>query len=102
MRDQDLGDRPVGRVSRGAADGARIVLYVRAACHLCEDARAVVTAVAAQTGATWAEVDVDTVDDGGASRDAYGELVPVVTVDGVRQGYWRLDADRLRRALAGT
>jgi hypothetical protein len=23
-----------------------------------------------------------------------------VTVDGVQQGYWRLDADRLRRALA--
>jgi len=30
----------------------------------------------------------------------YGELIPVVTVDGVQQGFWRIDEARLRRALA--
>ena len=32
--------------------------------------------------------------------EEYADLVPVVVVDGVRRGYWRLDADRVRRALA--
>jgi len=30
----------------------------------------------------------------------YGELIPVVTVDGVQQGFWRIDEARLHRALA--
>ncbi|MDM7832243.1 glutaredoxin family protein [Cellulomonas edaphi] len=76
----------------------RIVLFGRDGCHLCDDARVLVEAVAAETGATWSEVDIDVV--GGATREEYGELVPVVEVDGVRQGYWRIDADRLRRVLA--
>ncbi len=81
-----------------APDAApRVVLYVREACHLCEDARAVVAAACAETGERFVERDVDT--DPGL-RAEYGELVPVVTVDGVRQGYWRLDAARVRRALA--
>lgn len=83
---------------------ARVVLYVRAGCHLCDDARTVVAAVAAERGATWAEVDVDAGDavpDGRALADVYGELVPVVEVDGERAGYWQIDADRLRDALAG-
>jgi hypothetical protein len=46
----------------------------------------------------WVETDVDVV--GGDTLEEYGELVPVVEVDGVRQGYWRIDADRLRQALA--
>ena len=86
----------------GAA-GDRLVLYVRAGCHLCEAARAVVAEVAAATGAGWHEVDIDTGAPGApAVADlvaSYGELVPVVTVDGVQQGYWRLDAARLRRVL---
>ncbi|WP_029289821.1 glutaredoxin family protein [Cellulomonas sp. HZM] len=77
---------------------ARVVLYGRQGCHLCDDARALVTELAAEAGAGWREVDVDEV--GGATLEEYGELVPVVEVDGVRQGYWRISADRVRRALA--
>lgn len=107
MRDQDVGHRaspraPGTRAPGATPDGPRVVLYVREACHLCEDARAVVAEVAAEAGATWAEVDIDTAADAEELTAAYGELVPVVTVDGVRQGYWRLDADRLRRALTAT
>ena len=100
MLDEDLGDRPAGRVPRVAGDEPRVVLYVRAACHLCDDAREVVNDVVTEAGATWVEVDVDTAADSAGLTAAYGELVPVVTVDGVQQGYWRLDPDRLRRALA--
>lgn len=78
----------------------RVILYVRQDCHLCDGARAVLHEVTAQTGTTWVEVDVDEVPEAGA---VYAELVPAVTVDGVQQGYWRLDAQRVRRAIeAGT
>ena len=76
----------------------RIELFGRAGCHLCDEARAIVETVAAETGAGWTETDVD--EAGGDTLEEYGELVPVVEVDGVRQGYWRIDADRVRRALA--
>ena len=78
----------------------RVVLYGRAGCHLCDDAREVVRTVCGETGAAWTEVDIDT--DTTSGRDLVeelGELVPVVEVDGVQQGYWRIDANRLRRTL---
>ncbi|HQY32779.1 glutaredoxin family protein [Actinotalea sp.] len=83
----------------GPAD-VRLVLYSRAGCHLCEPAAALVAAVAAEAGTGWLAVDVDTDPDAAALTERYGEMVPVVTVDGVVQGYWRLDAERLHRALA--
>lgn len=82
---------------------ARVVLHVRAGCHLCDDARVVVRRVAAEQGVAWEEVDVDAAaeHDGGALRREYGEEVPVVTVDGVPRGFFRIDAERLRKALSG-
>ncbi len=79
----------------------RVLLYGRAGCHLCDDARALVERVCAEVGATWAEVDVDVpLPDGRLPADELGDLVPVVDVDGVRRGYWRISEARLRRALA--
>ncbi|WP_199425004.1 glutaredoxin family protein [Actinotalea solisilvae] len=80
---------------------ARVVLYVRQGCHLCEAARDVVGPLAADAGTAVLEVDIDAGADAPDLVDRYGELVPVVTVDGVQQGYWRIDAGRVRRALAG-
>ncbi|KLL10099.1 MULTISPECIES: glutaredoxin family protein [Protofrankia] len=73
-----------------------MTLLVRAGCHLCADARAAVIRVAADTGAGWTEVDVDT---SAELADAYGDRVPVVLVDGREHGYWRVEEARLRRAL---
>ncbi|MBT0994216.1 glutaredoxin family protein [Cellulomonas sp. DKR-3] len=81
-------------------DAPRVVLFSRAGCHLCDAARAVVQDEAARAGAQWREVDVDTDTLPGRDLGEYGELVPVVEVDGVRQGYWQIDPQRLRRALA--
>ena len=78
----------------------RVVLYGRAGCHLCDEAREVVRTVCAESAAGWTEVDIDA--DRTDGRDLVaelGELVPVVEVDGVQQGYWRIDANRLRRTL---
>ena len=77
--------------------GPRVLLYGRDGCHLCDVARDVVAAESGRAGAAWAEVDVD---GDPALAEEYGELVPVVTVDGVRVGYWRIDPVRVRKALA--
>lgn len=87
------------------AASCRVVLYVRSGCHLCEEAREVLAQVispatqAVLPGQGWEEVDIDTGPESADLVERYGELVPVVTVDGVQQGYWRLDAARIRRAL---
>nr|WP_245862757.1 glutaredoxin family protein [Sanguibacter antarcticus] len=75
---------------------SRVVVYTRAGCHLCEDACALVERVCSETGTAWTAVDVNTSD---ALRAAYSDSVPVVTVDGVQQGFWRIDENRLRRLL---
>lgn len=77
-------------------DVTRVVLYGRQGCHLCDEARAMLRRVQEDTGAAFREVDID----GDPELvDRYGELVPVVTVDGVQQGYWRIEPARVRRAL---
>lgn len=72
----------------------RVLLYSRAGCHLCDEARSVVMAV---VGHAFRELDVDA-DPALAAR--YGEEVPVVVVDGRQVGYWRIAESRLRAALA--
>ena len=74
----------------------RVTLYTRADCHLCEQAETVVAAVAAELGATWRGVDVDADPE---DRAEYGDLVPVVLVDGIVLAYYRVEPDRLRQAL---
>lgn len=76
----------------------RVRLLTRQQCHLCAGARQVVQSVCAELSVSWAEVDIDT--DPELQRQ-FGELVPVVQVDGVQVGYWRIDADRLRAAVTG-
>lgn len=73
-----------------------VELLSRRDCHLCDDARAVVRRVTAEAGVGWTETDVDEVP---ALRAEFGDLVPVVRVDGKELGHWRIDEARLRRAL---
>jgi glutaredoxin len=75
---------------------ARVTLYGRPGCHLCEDARAVVADVCAELGVTYAEVDITTDPD---LLRRFGEEIPVTFVDGEQHDFWRVDADRLRAAL---
>jgi glutaredoxin len=74
-----------------------VELLARDGCHLCDDARRLVERVTAAAGVRWTEIDVDT--DPGL-RAEFGDLVPVVRVDGKEIGYWRIDEARLRRALS--
>ena len=73
-----------------------VTVYTRVDCHLCEVALAQVEAITSETGATFSQIDVD---EDPADRAEYGDLVPVILVDGVQHGYYRVEPDRLRRAL---
>ena len=75
----------------------RITLITRPGCHLCDDARAVVSRVADDLGVTWQERSID---DDEALRDQYWEQIPVTLVDGAPHDFWRVSEDRLRTALA--
>ncbi len=79
------------------SDAPRITLVGKPGCHLCDDARVVIERVCAETGEQYAEISIyDDLD----MADLYWEQIPVNLVDGVQHDFWRVDADRLRAALA--
>ncbi len=75
---------------------ARITLYGKPGCHLCDDARRVIEAVCTEVGTSYDEVDITTSPE---LMDAYGEQIPVTFVDGRQHDFWRVDPERLRTAL---
>jgi glutaredoxin len=76
----------------------RVTLYGRPGCHLCDEARAVIEAVCAELGESYAEVSID---DDPALRDRFANEIPVTFVDGRQHDFWRVSPERLRRALRG-
>ena len=77
---------------------ARVVLYGKPGCHLCDDARAVVARVCAEVGTSYDEVDITADPD---LQRRFGEQIPVNFVDGSQHDFWRVDEARLRAALLG-
>ncbi len=75
---------------------ARITLYAKPGCHLCDDARAVIERVCADVGTSYEDVDITTSTE---LMSAYGEQIPVTFVDGRQHDFWRVDEGRLRLAL---
>ena len=75
----------------------RVTFYTRAGCHLCEVAREVVVRVCEELGAGWTEVDIDADPE---LRSRFTDEVPVTFVDGRQHDFWRVDEQRLRRALS--
>ena len=76
---------------------ARVTLYGRPGCHLCEVAREVIAQVCAEVGESFVEVSID--DDPDLQRRFTNE-VPVTFVDGRQHDFWRVDPQRLRDALS--
>ncbi|MGD0375995.1 MAG: glutaredoxin family protein [Streptosporangiaceae bacterium] len=75
-----------------------MTLLSRPGCHLCDDARAVISRVAADLGVGWEERDITR-----SQQDllAYGDMIPVTLIDGVQHDFWRVSEARLRTALRG-
>ena len=76
---------------------ATITLLSRPGCHLCDEARAVISRVAADLGVPWEERDITP-----AERDlqVYQEMSPVTLINGVQHDFWHVSEQRLRAALA--
>ncbi|MFD8393780.1 glutaredoxin family protein [Streptomyces sp. NPDC059680] len=80
-----------------AAPRVRLVTLIRKpGCHLCDDAQAVVEKVCAELGVSWERKDIT---EDRALHDRYWEQIPVVLVDGEQHTFWRVNEERLRRAL---
>ncbi|CAN7187961.1 glutaredoxin family protein [Knoellia sp. LjRoot47] len=75
----------------------RVTLIGKPGCHLCDDARAVIEMVTAELGEAFVERSVL---DEPELMARYAEEIPVTLVDGRQHDFWRVDAARLRAALA--
>lgn len=85
----------------------KLTLISKPGCHLCDEARVVVSAVlgefrAANTGVA-ANVQVEfqeiSILEDQELIDSYGEEIPVLQINGATHAYWRIDPQRLRGAL---
>jgi glutaredoxin len=82
---------------RIAVAGPRdITLYTRDGCHLCDVAKAAISPLLAEFGATLREVDID---DNPMLRERYTNDVPVIFLGPSRFAQHRLDPAALRRQL---
>ena len=82
---------------RRKAPQDRVVTLVRKpGCHLCDDAQSVVEKVCGEVGASWESKDIS---HDPQLHDQYWEQIPVVLVDGRQHTFWRVDEQRLRKAL---
>ncbi len=75
-----------------------VTLVGKPGCHLCDDARAVVAEVLAGRDGV-ALVEKSIVDDA-ELHATYWDEIPVVLIDDVVHTIYRVDAERLRVALA--
>jgi hypothetical protein len=73
-----------------------VVLYGKAGCHLCEEARAEIDAVRAQRPFELTEVDVSL---DPVLHARYGERIPVVVVEGEEAFEFHVDGEELARLL---
>ena len=75
---------------------AKLTLYSRKDCCLCDDMKAVVNKVAANLALEIDEIDVD-----GSSelREKFGNEVPVLFIDGRKAFKYRVTAAALERSL---
>ena len=76
---------------------ARVTLYTRNRCCLCDDAKAVLTAARAKAQFDYEEVDID-LDPELVRR--YNDEVPVIAIDGVKAFKYRLDMKEFLKKLA--
>jgi len=76
---------------------ARVTVYTRIGCPACAKAEADVARICGEVGETWCAVDVDAAAD---LQAEYGDRVPVIEIDGREHGFWKVEEQRFRTALA--
>lgn len=73
-----------------------IELIGKPGCHLCDEARAVIELVAREEGVAWIERSILEEQE---LFNKYAEQIPVTIIDGQVHDIWRVDAERLRKAI---
>lgn len=76
---------------------AQLTLIGKPGCHLCDEARAVVTAVMAEFDGV--NLDEVSILENADLHEKYVEEIPVLLINGVVHNIWRVDPIRLRTAL---
>ena len=74
-----------------------VTLLSRPGCHLCDDARAIVTRVVGEVSGV--ALEERSILDDEALLERYRDEIPVVLIDGAVHTIWRVDESRLRSAL---
>jgi glutaredoxin len=75
---------------------ARVILYTRPGCHLCQEARQEMLAAGCADRYELEEVNID---DDPALIERYGQLIPVITINGVQVFKYRLTAAEFKKAV---
>lgn len=80
-----------------------LTLIGKPGCHLCDDARVVVSAVlqqlATESPATPVDFEEKSILEDAALHERFVEEIPVVLINGAVHNYWRIDPVRLKAAL---
>jgi len=74
----------------------QVVIYSRVNCHLCQDAEKIVREVLVEIHFGLEVIDIN--GDQELER-LYGEEVPVITINGDVHDYYKVDKQRLLKAL---
>lgn len=75
----------------------RLTLVGKPGCHLCDDARAIVQSVLTDfDDVAFEELSILEHED---LHEKYVEEIPVVLINGKVHNIWRVEPDRLRKAL---
>ena len=89
-------DRRTEKNAAGAGPDHVVTLIRKPGCHLCDDAQEIVEKVCGDLGVVWEAKDIT--QDEELHRE-YWEQIPVVLVDGAQHTFWRVNEERLRKAL---
>lgn len=77
-----------------------LTLIGKPGCHLCDNAREVITSVVADLGsAASVELDEKSILDDADLHEKYVEEIPVVLINGRVHNIYRVDPARLKNAL---
>ena len=80
-----------------AACGPRdVTLYSRPGCHLCEEAKVVITPLLREFGAILREINID---EDTVLKERYRWDVPVIFIGARKAAKYRVDAAQFRRQL---
>nr|WP_190025396.1 glutaredoxin family protein [Streptomyces hiroshimensis] len=85
------------RTPKNPADST-VTLIGKPGCHLCDAAETVIAEVCGELGARWEKKDITQDEE---LHRKYWEQIPVILVDGAQHDFWRVNPDRLRKALTG-